>query len=100
MTDSNSYGLVSAESHVVEPPDLFSSRLPARLKDSAPKPTAGGTGWEIEGLEPVALPATAGDRLRVPACVARQRQTHHLQRRAAGRLRPCRTAQGPGQRQR
>jgi predicted TIM-barrel fold metal-dependent hydrolase len=59
MTDSNRYGLISAESHVVEPPDLFSGRLPAELKDSAPKPTAGGTGWEIDGLEPVALPATA-----------------------------------------
>ena len=28
MTDSNTYGLISAESHVIEPPDLFSSRCP------------------------------------------------------------------------
>jgi predicted TIM-barrel fold metal-dependent hydrolase len=59
MTDSNTYGLISAESHVVEPPDLFSSRLAAGLKDRAPKPTADGTGWEIKGLEPISLPATA-----------------------------------------
>ena len=59
MNDSNIYGLISAESHVVEPPDLFSSRLAAGLKDKAPKPAAGGRGWEFEGLEPVALPACA-----------------------------------------
>jgi predicted TIM-barrel fold metal-dependent hydrolase len=59
MTDKNAYGLISAESHVVEPPDLFSSRLPADLRGRAPKPAADGAGWEIDGLGPVALPATS-----------------------------------------
>lgn len=59
MTDSNTYGLISAESHVIEPPDLFSSRLPAGLKDKAPKPAASGAGWEVDDYGPVALPSTA-----------------------------------------
>jgi predicted TIM-barrel fold metal-dependent hydrolase len=59
MTDTK-YGLISAESHVVEPADLFSSRLPAGLKGKAPKPAAGGTGWEVEGYGLVPLPPTAG----------------------------------------
>ena len=59
MTDSSTYGLISATSYVVEPPDLFANRLPATLKSSAPKPAAGGRGWQLDGLEPVALPASA-----------------------------------------
>ena len=49
MTDSK-YGLISAESHVVEPADLFSSRLPAGLKDKAPRPAADGAGLGHPGL--------------------------------------------------
>ena len=59
MTDNSTYGLISAESHVVEPPDLFSNRLPADLRGRAPKSATGGAGWEIDGLGPVALPPTA-----------------------------------------
>jgi predicted TIM-barrel fold metal-dependent hydrolase len=58
MTDSK-YGLISAESHVVEPADLFSSRLDAGLKDKAPKPAAGGAGWQVDGYGSVPLPPTA-----------------------------------------
>ncbi len=58
MTDSN-YGLISAESHVVEPADLFSSRLDATLRDKAPRPAADGAGWEVPDYGAVALPPTA-----------------------------------------
>src|SRR5579875_325820 len=58
MTDTK-YGLISAESHVVEPPDLFSSRLDAGLRDKAPKPAAGGMGWKVQGYGTVPLPPTA-----------------------------------------
>jgi uncharacterized protein len=32
-----SFEIVSADSHLVEPPDLFTSRLPSRLRDRAPR---------------------------------------------------------------
>jgi predicted TIM-barrel fold metal-dependent hydrolase len=59
MTDST-YSLISAESHVVEPADLFSSRLSAGLKCQAPKPATGGTGWEVAEFGTVPLLPTAG----------------------------------------
>jgi predicted TIM-barrel fold metal-dependent hydrolase len=31
------YALISADSHVLEPPDLFTSRVPAKFRNSAPK---------------------------------------------------------------
>jgi predicted TIM-barrel fold metal-dependent hydrolase len=60
MADTG-YKLISADSHVVEPPDLFEKRLPAALRARAPKLGSwnGGSAWLIEGLEPVPLPATA-----------------------------------------
>jgi predicted TIM-barrel fold metal-dependent hydrolase len=61
MADSTRYNLISADSHVLEPPDLFEKRLPARLRGRAPKlmPWNGGSAWMMDGLEPVPLPATA-----------------------------------------
>jgi predicted TIM-barrel fold metal-dependent hydrolase len=58
MTDSG-YGLISAESYVVEPADLFANRLPAGLKRKAPQPASGGAGWEVEGYGAVPLLPTA-----------------------------------------
>jgi predicted TIM-barrel fold metal-dependent hydrolase len=34
------YTVISADSHVIEPPDLFAPRMPAKLRDRAPKLTA------------------------------------------------------------
>ena len=53
--------MISADSHVVEPPDIFEKRLPAGLRDRAPRLVAheGGSAWIVEGSEPVLLPATA-----------------------------------------
>src|SRR5215831_11850352 len=61
MGDNTVYDLISADSHVLEPPDLFEKRLPAKLRDRAPKlePWNGGSAWIVDGLEPVPLPATA-----------------------------------------
>src|SRR3984957_747387 len=61
MTDTPSYKLISADSHVIEPPDLFSSRLPADLRDRAPKLESvdGGSAWVLDGCDPVPLPRTA-----------------------------------------
>jgi predicted TIM-barrel fold metal-dependent hydrolase len=57
MSDSTGYGVISADSHVVEPPDVFASRLPAALRDRAPKLVAldGGNAWSVEGADPIAL---------------------------------------------
>jgi len=61
MADSTVYNLISADSHVLEPPDLFEKRLPAGLRGRAPKLGSwnGGSAWMLDGLEPVLLPATA-----------------------------------------
>lgn len=53
----------SADSHVNEPPDLFTARLPARLADRAPHVVDlenGGQAWVIEGVpDPMPLGLTA-----------------------------------------
>jgi predicted TIM-barrel fold metal-dependent hydrolase len=60
MTDSNEYTLISADSHVLEPPDLF-HRVPAHLRSRAPKLSSvnGSDAWVVEGADPVPLPPTA-----------------------------------------
>ena len=64
------YRLISADSHVVEPGDLFQKRLPAGLRDRAPKlaPWNGGSAWTVDGLDPVPLPVSAatGSGYRLP----------------------------------
>jgi predicted TIM-barrel fold metal-dependent hydrolase len=63
--DINEMVLVSVDDHVVEPPDLFEGRLPAKYVDLAPKFTTradGTNAWVYEGQEltNVALNAVAG----------------------------------------
>jgi len=43
--------IVSVDDHLIEPPDLWTSRLPARLRDRGPRliNTAEGIDWEIDG---------------------------------------------------
>jgi len=47
------YRLISADSHVNEPPDLWSARVPAALRDRAPRIDHFGDGdaWVIEGVK-------------------------------------------------
>jgi predicted TIM-barrel fold metal-dependent hydrolase len=61
MADRKKYELISADSHILEPPDLFEKRLPAHLREIAPKlvPWNGGSAWKVEGCDPVPLPPTA-----------------------------------------
>jgi predicted TIM-barrel fold metal-dependent hydrolase len=61
MTDTATHDIISADSHVLEPPELFASGLPAGLRDRAPRLGSydGGSAWMVDGLEPVPLPATA-----------------------------------------
>jgi predicted TIM-barrel fold metal-dependent hydrolase len=55
---TSSYQVISADAHVVEPPDLFAGRLSAKLRDRAPRLAehGGGSAWHVDGMEPVALP--------------------------------------------
>ena len=61
----NDMVLVSVDDHVVEPPDLFEGRLPAKYADLAPQFVTRSDGtnvWLYEGAElgNVALNAVAG----------------------------------------
>jgi predicted TIM-barrel fold metal-dependent hydrolase len=59
MSDSK-YQVISADSHVVEPPDLFESRVAANLKDRMPTmgEADGVAAWLVEGVEPAPLAPT------------------------------------------
>ena len=52
-TTRDSYRLISADSHVNEPPDLFVDRVPARYRDRAPRIERfdEGDAWVIEGVD-------------------------------------------------
>jgi uncharacterized protein len=52
-TGPSRYNLVSADSHVNEPPDLWAPRMPANLKDRAPRMEhlEQGDGWIIDGVD-------------------------------------------------
>lgn len=59
------YPIIDSDAHVNEPPDLWQERVPARLKNCAPKVihTADGDVWSFDDgkkLRPVGLTATAG----------------------------------------
>ncbi|SDD84040.1 Amidohydrolase [Sphingomonas sp. YR710] len=61
MVDQGSYTLISADSHILEPRDLFEKHLPAHLQDRAPKlrDWEGGSAWFVGDLDPVPLPPSA-----------------------------------------
>jgi len=59
------YTIISVDDHLVEPPDMFEDRLPARLQDRAPKVVVDERGhevWEFEGqrFTQVGMNAVAG----------------------------------------
>lgn len=41
------YSLISAQSYVIPPPELWQERLPAPLKDAGPRPSASGSHWLV-----------------------------------------------------
>ena len=56
----NKYSVISADSHVVEPPEVFESRVPGSLKERMPKlgTVDGSAAWLVEGAEPSPLSPT------------------------------------------
>jgi predicted TIM-barrel fold metal-dependent hydrolase len=52
MTEAPSYRLISGDSHVNEPGDLWTARVPARMRDRAPRIERfdEGDAWVIEGV--------------------------------------------------
>ncbi len=63
--DAGDLILVSVDDHLIEPPDMFDGRLPARYRDAAPKVTrtdAGADVWTFNGsvIPNVGLNAVAG----------------------------------------
>jgi predicted TIM-barrel fold metal-dependent hydrolase len=49
------YRVISADNHVIEPPGTYVDRVPAALKDRAPRVLAGadgGEGWSFDGQPP------------------------------------------------
>ena len=60
------FRIVSADAHVLEPPHIWSTWLPAQWQDKAPqlaKDAAGGDGWLYAGSaqpDPIGLTATPG----------------------------------------
>ena len=71
MTDNTTYSLISADSDVVEPPDLFSSRLPADLRDRAPKLRPAAAALGCRRLRHRAAAAQRGNRFGLPDSVRR-----------------------------
>jgi predicted TIM-barrel fold metal-dependent hydrolase len=61
MDHGKQYKVISADAHIAEPPDLFKSRLPTKLRDHAPELRAhdDGSAWFVDGMEPVPLLSTA-----------------------------------------
>ena len=70
------YRVISADNHILEPPNLFLDRLPERYRDQAPRLVRGkdgGDGWSLDGSIPestVGLPwglgaVNPGARIRI-----------------------------------
>ena len=71
-----SYKLISADSHIVEPPDLYSSRFEPKLRERAPKMERRKTpigrefdAWTLDGMQVGTLGAViqAGQRFEDPS---------------------------------
>ena len=66
MYEAGRYRIISADAHVLEPPDIWENHLPAQYQDEAPKlvkDADGGDAWLIPGSgtpDPIGLTATPG----------------------------------------
>lgn len=60
------YRIVSADTHILEPPDIWQTWLPTKYQDKAPQlvaDTDGGSAWLFAGAmepDPIGLTATPG----------------------------------------
>ena len=65
------YNVISADNHILEPRDLFMTRMPKEFRDRAPRVMRGadgGDGWSLDGKPPsrtFGLEATAGRAVQV-----------------------------------
>ncbi len=66
MANAPEYQLISTDDHVVEPPDVWEDRLPARLQARAPRiiEVDGADVWEFEDrrMSNIGLSVMAGKR--------------------------------------
>ena len=63
------YRLVDSDSHINEPPDLWTSRLPAKFKDRAPRMEhfEQGDAWVLEGVkDPINFGSNAAAGTSIP----------------------------------
>lgn len=66
-----SYTVISADNHILEPRDLFVTRMPKEFRDRAPRVLRGadgGDGWSFDGKPPrrtFGLEATAGRTIQI-----------------------------------
>lgn len=66
MPDGARYRIISADAHVLEPPDIWKNHLPEQYQEQAPqlvKDAEGGDAWLIPGSDtpdPIGLTATPG----------------------------------------
>ena len=52
------YNVISADNHVIEPRDLFVTRMPKEFRDRAPRVVRGkdgGDGWSLDGVDAAVL---------------------------------------------
>jgi len=88
------FKVISADSHIVEPPDMYTSRIEPKFRERAPRierhKTPGGReydAWMLDGTQVGTLGAVmqAGQRFEDPA----DRFSRRLGGCAQGRLRPA-----------
>ncbi len=65
------YRIISSDSHVIEPPDLWTTRVEPRFRDRAPRVVRsedGGDWWYCDGIKgsPAAAGAQTGRRFEAP----------------------------------
>ncbi|MBW2268574.1 MAG: amidohydrolase [Deltaproteobacteria bacterium] len=93
MTDSPAYTIIDSDTHVTEAPDLWTSRVPARLKDRVPRvewdPEKQEQAWYIgdEWINSVGITAVAGWKDAYPSHPPRYEDAHPGSYDAAARLR-------------
>src|SRR5262245_31213658 len=65
------YKVISADNHILEPRDLFVTRMPKEFRDRAPRVARGedgGDGWTFDGGPPertLGIEATAGRQVKI-----------------------------------
>src|SRR2546425_7327121 len=62
------YDVISADTHILEPPDIWKNHLPAKYQEHAPKLVKdheGGDAWQFAGAadpDPIGLVSTPGKK--------------------------------------